>query len=1032
MKHYIGNNKLVLLLTYLLLIVFALVFGNYLKNKNIDQYKNEIFSDKVNKSNLYLQVLIKEKQNTTTTIGLGLANTKQIIDILKYDKKSDINLNEYSLQLRKNTDFKNVWFQVISKEGVSIQRSWTDDKNDKIANVRSDLRKFLKDPEITNSISVGRYDMTFKSTIPVYDPDSGEFVGAIEVITHFNSIAKKLKKDNIDAFFLVDRKYINQIEQPFTKLFVDDYYVANLNADKNILEYLETIEIDEYITSLKTKEYYIDQSLNALVSYFCIKCVVGKDMGHVLLVHSFDSINLNNIQEIKYVFHLYILFFIIIVNLIFYFLYSMSARSSSEKMVNFKIILIMMLLYIVLAVSMYKFIKIKYEQEIDNYKKNIQEQTLLEYKSIVDRNKDIADLIFSNEINNKTIKKLFQQRDRKALYSALKAKYKTLKAKYSVRQIHFHLPDSSSFLRMHKPNKYGDSLKGIRESVDYVNRYLKPYYGFEEGKVYNGFRHVYPLFDENNKHLGSVEVSFNIYAFMDSFLNIFKVKRLNFLVNGDVVNQKIFDDEVSNYIKSPIEGFYFDKLIIDKLEKMEKRIIPNKKSKEQLIVTGKKIREGKIFISHFKNAKEIVVVIPMINKLTNKVVASIHIAKSDKFIQSRLLEFKQFIILFSIILAFVVLFIYREYLSKMKMEIEFDKNQKILDSQRSFIIITDGEDIKATNKSFLKFFGFEDIYAFKEKYDCICERFEYEDGMNYIQQDMDGMSWFEYVLAHQHDENLVKIIDKDGKEHIFYIEFNSANKLNAEDYIITFLDITKVKKIEQQLIQSEKMASLGNMIGNIAHQWRQPLSVISTSASGVKMKNEFNALTSEEINSFMDRIVDNTQYLSQTIDTFRNFIRADSEVTDVNIKHELNEIIVLVSATLQNNFIKLDTNIIIDDTLIKTMKSGILIQVLTNIINNAKDVLLEKNSENPFVKLEAMIENKSIIISIEDNGGGVPEEIGKQIFDPYFTTKHESVGTGLGLYMSHKMVTESMGGKLYFKNTNLGAKFYVEIPLDEK
>jgi hypothetical protein len=177
-----------------LLIVFALVFGNYLKNKNIDKYKNEIFSDKVNKSNLYLQVLIKEKQNTTTTIGLGLANTKQIIDILKYDKKSDINLNEYSLQLRKNTDFKNVWFQVISKEGVSIQRSWTDDKNDKIANVRSDLRKFLKDPEITNSISVGRYDMTFKSTIPVYDPDSGEFVGAIEVITHFNSIAKKLKK----------------------------------------------------------------------------------------------------------------------------------------------------------------------------------------------------------------------------------------------------------------------------------------------------------------------------------------------------------------------------------------------------------------------------------------------------------------------------------------------------------------------------------------------------------------------------------------------------------------------------------------------------------------------------------------------------------------------------------------------------------------------------------------------------------------------------------------------------------------------
>jgi signal transduction histidine kinase len=92
---------------------------------------------------------------------------------------------------------------------------------------------------------------------------------------------------------------------------------------------------------------------------------------------------------------------------------------------------------------------------------------------------------------------------------------------------------------------------------------------------------------------------------------------------------------------------------------------------------------------------------------------------------------------------------------------------------------------------------------------------------------------------------------------------------------------------------------------------------------------------------------------------------------------------------------------------------------------------LENKIEQPIVVLRSEVLNNNIIISVEDNGGGISETIGKQIFEPYFTTKHESVGTGLGLYMSHKMVTETLGGKLYFKNTQLGAKFYVEIPLDE-
>lgn len=104
-------------------------------------------------------------------------------------------------------------------------------------------------------------------------------------------------------------------------------------------------------------------------------------------------------------------------------------------------------------------------------------------------------------------------------------------------------------------------------------------------------------------------------------------------------------------------------------------------------------------------------------------------------------------------------------------------------------------------------------------------------------------------------------------------------------------------------------------------------------------------------------------------------------------------------------------------------------QVIINILNNAKDVLLERKVNDPWVKINHIFENDSVIITIEDNGGGIKEDILPKIFEPYFTTKHQSQGTGLGLHMSYKIITESMNGNIYAKNTNNGAKFFIKLPL---
>jgi len=231
-----------------------------------------------------------------------------------------------------------------------------------------------------------------------------------------------------------------------------------------------------------------------------------------------------------------------------------------------------------------------------------------------------------------------------------------------------------------------------------------------------------------------------------------------------------------------------------------------------------------------------------------------------------------------------------------------------------------------------------------------------------------------------------------------------------------------------QLLHQSKMASLGEMIANIAHQWRQPLSVISTTASGMKLENEYNLLDDEKFNKHCDSIVYKTEYLSKTIDTFRNFIKEEKEIKEIIIQDSIDMALNIINTTLRNHHIELIIDIHSSDPLKLHIVSGELEQVIINVINNAKDILLEREIEKPYVKISLHKYNKFISINIEDNGGGIDKKIIGKIFEPYFTTKHQSLGTGLGLHMSYKIVKESLQGNIHVVNTNVGAKFFIEIP----
>ena len=242
-------------------------------------------------------------------------------------------------------------------------------------------------------------------------------------------------------------------------------------------------------------------------------------------------------------------------------------------------------------------------------------------------------------------------------------------------------------------------------------------------------------------------------------------------------------------------------------------------------------------------------------------------------------------------------------------------------------------------------------------------------------------------------------------------------------------EVQKNKEKELQLFAQAKMAALGDMIGNIAHQWRQPLSVISTIASGIKLRHKFKELKLEEIPRQMDEIVDKTQHLSQTIDTFRNFLKEKKEFNETVLQDTINGALKIIERSLKENSIVLEKKLGEEKPLLITTVSNEISQVIINIVNNSMDAILENKIQDAWVRITLNQSNNNAIISIEDNAGGIPDEIILKVFEPYFTTKHQSQGTGLGLHMSYKIINESLNGKLSVKNGEFGAKFTMVLPL---
>jgi len=687
-----------------LIIIISLVLISLLVRKyyliDIDKLQKKVYTQKSQEINKQFKQLMEIKKGYTANLTYLLSLNKDINNILLKNENHYIDYNNISKKFKNFSQYKNIWIQIIDKNGVSKYRSWTSLKNDNLFNVRSDIQQMIQDPKPMNHISTGKFDMTFKTMIPIYD--NKNFIGIIEMISHFNSIALDLLQNNIESIVIVNKEYSKKIIKPFNNLYIDEHYISNKKASPILIEKMKNEGLDKF---LNIKNYLLDDEY--LITSHPIKDIHKHIMGYNLMFYKKQLIDMSLIHK-----------------------YNTSFL--------FNIVIVLILLLIIISIIILK-----------KYIKNL-------HSDIKDKDNDL-------EIKNNKLLDLIESYDKNVIFS--------------------------------KTNMHG-VITDVSNAFCDISGYSK--------KELIGNQHNIVRHPDMPSSL---------------FTNIWKT----------IKSDKTWEGEIKNLRQNG--SYYWTKAVI----------------------------------------------VPDLDRYGNLI-------------------------------------------------------------------------------------GY-------------------------------------YAIRH---------------------------------------DITALKDFEEQqkyLIQSEKLASMGEMIGNIAHQWRQPLSIISTAATGIQMQKEFDMLTDEMFDKSCSLINENTQYLSKTIDDFRNFLKGDSIKQKFHLANTIDSFINLVKPSIQSHDITVEVNT--KEAIELTSFENELIQCLINIFNNAKDALLELENTNKHILVNITKNSDNIAITIQDNAGGIPDNIIEKVFEPYFTTKDKAQGTGLGLHMSYKLVSELMMGTISVSNRSYlhndekhkGAHFIITLPV---
>ncbi len=278
-------------------------------------------------------------------------------------------------------------------------------------------------------------------------------------------------------------------------------------------------------------------------------------------------------------------------------------------------------------------------------------------------------------------------------------------------------------------------------------------------------------------------------------------------------------------------------------------------------------------------------------------------------------------------------------------------------------------------------------------------------------------------------------LNSGGRYVLIEVVLSAMNRGQKTELLMLWRDITQIRELQKEkesqhalLVQQNKLAELGSMIGAIAHQWKQPLNNIWLMAQDMKMSYDMNELTPEYMDSFKKQMGEQVKFMSQTIEDFRSFYKPSKSASKFELKKAVESVISLVKIQLDKDGIEILPDMC-DGLSIVGFESEFK-QVVLNIANNAKDAFENKDIKNKEIYVRLSREGDNAVLRIGDNAGGIDEElfVNDKLFEPYNTTKGEK-GTGVGLSLSKTIVEKHLGGRIWAHNMKDGAEFVIELPL---
>ncbi|UFS61538.1 diguanylate cyclase [Sulfurimonas sp. HSL-3221] len=417
------------------------------------------------------------------------------------------------------------------------------------------------------------------------------------------------------------------------------------------------------------------------------------------------------------------------------------------------------------------------------------------YQSIIGGFKSQADIIFYNRINVKDVIDLYKQVPtasetqraaiRERLYELLLPVYRNISL-YHLKQMHFHLSNNESFLRFHRPGRFGDDLTGVRDSVAYVNKTHKPVSGFEEGRIFNGYRFVYPLFDGND-YLGSVELSISMQTILERIRHAIHAET-GFIILADTVKSKVFPEEQSYYVPSQLfENYMTEKVLAprhaSKTTALIRAYIRQNGSLDAMLARG---RTFNFFETNDGNLYAITFV-PVVNAISRKTVAYIIIDRRHGDLQARFFQYKVMAGVVVALLALLFYLLYRANLQRSAIEIDKRQLQSLIDLQKNVVILTDGHKLKFANRFFFESFGYDSLEDFLKEHECICELFIADERFFHLGKVPDGKQWVKTLMETPATRRIVKMLDREGTPRVYTV---TINPIPGQRYIVVFTDIS--------------------------------------------------------------------------------------------------------------------------------------------------------------------------------------------------------------------------------------------------